>query len=109
MTACVIAVTATMMLLPKSQNELMRLFSIAALEPAGGLLPRDPAGAAISIHQATDPQEPLLAGDWRGTFGHKNVAAGVMAMLLFLGICIVRSGAWLSGAVDHRPWFAVSV
>ena len=52
-----------------------------------------------AIHQATDPQEPLLAGDWRGSFGHKNVAAGVMAMLLFLGIYIARSGALLSGAV----------
>ena len=50
-------------------------------------------------HLATDPQEPLLAGNWRGAFGHKNVAAGVMAMLLFLGIYIARSGAWISGAV----------
>ena len=40
----------------------------------------------------------MLAGDWRGAFGHKNVAAGVMAMLLFLGIYIARSGALLSGA-----------
>jgi O-antigen ligase len=31
-------------------------------------------------------------------FGHKNMAAAVMAILLFLGIYIVRSGAWLSGA-----------
>ena len=33
-----------------------------------------------------------------GSFGHKNVAAAMMAMLLFLGIYIVRCGAWISGA-----------
>ncbi|XIA66574.1 O-antigen ligase family protein [Bradyrhizobium sp. TZ2] len=97
LTVCVIAVTATMMLLPKSQSELMRWLSIAAL----GLLAVCYLGILLApqfaIHQPTDLQEPLLAGDWRGAFGHKNVAAGVMAMLLFLGIYIVRSGAWISG------------
>ncbi|MBR1209094.1 O-antigen ligase [Bradyrhizobium sp. JYMT SZCCT0180] len=99
LTACVIAVTSTMLLLPKSQNELMRFLSIAALILLAvcylGIL----LAPQFAIHQATDPQEPLLAGDWRGAFGHKNVAAGVMAMLLFLGIYIARSGALLSGAV----------
>jgi O-antigen ligase len=52
----------------------------------------------LSMHLATDAQEPALAGNWRGSFGHKNMAAGVMAMLLFLGIYVVRSGALLSGA-----------
>jgi len=52
----------------------------------------------LSIHLATDAQEPALAGNWRGSFGHKNVAAAMMAMLLFLGIYIARSGAFLSGA-----------
>jgi O-antigen ligase len=98
LTACVIGVTATLMLLPKSQNELMRWFSIAAL----GLLTICYLGILLvphlSIHQITDAQEPLLAGNWRGSFGHKNEAAAIMAMLLFLGIYIVRSGAWLSGA-----------
>jgi O-antigen ligase len=97
LTACVIAVAATLLLLPKSQNELMRWFSIAALALLAicylGLL----FAPHLSIHQATDLQEPGLAGNWRGSFGHKNEAAAVMAMLLFLGIYIVRSGAWLSG------------
>jgi O-antigen ligase len=51
----------------------------------------------VSIHLATDTQEPHLAGDWRGSFGHKNVAAAIMAMLVFIGIYIIRSGARLSG------------
>lgn len=98
LTACVLAVAASMPLLARSQHELMRWFSVAAL----GLLAACYLGLLLapyfSIHQVTDPQEPLLAGDWRGTFGHKNVAAGIMAMLLFLGIWIVRWGAWISGA-----------
>jgi O-antigen ligase len=99
LTVCVIAVAATLMLLPKSQNELMRWFSISALALLAicylGLL----FAPNLSIHLATDPQEPGIAGSWRGSFGHKNEAAAVMAMLLFLGIYIVRSGAWLSGTV----------
>ena len=99
LTACVIAVAAALMLLPKSQNELMRWFSIAALALLAicylGLL----LAPNLSIHLATDAQEPALAGDWRGSFGHKNMAAAMMAMLLFLGIYVVRSGAWISGAV----------
>ncbi len=99
LTVCVTAVAATLMLLPKSQNEFMRWFSIAALALLMacylGLL----LAPNLSIHLVTDVQEPQLAGNWRGSFGHKNVAAAVMAMLLFFGIYIVRSGAWLSGVV----------
>jgi O-antigen ligase len=99
LTICVITVAAALLLLPKTQNELMRWFSIAALALLAvcylGLL----LAPNLSIHLATDAQEPALAGNWRGSFGHKNMAAGVMAMLLFLGIYVVRSGAWLSGAI----------
>jgi O-antigen ligase len=97
LTACVIAVAAAIMLLPKSQHELMRWFSIAALVLLvvcylGILLAPN-----VSIHLVSDTHEPQLAGDWRGLFGHKNMAAGIMAMLLFIGIYVVRSGAWPSG------------
>ena len=98
-----IAVAATLMLLPKSQNELMRWFSIAALLLLAvcylGIL----LAPNLSIHLATDTQEPQLAGNWRGAFGHKNVAAAMMAMLVFLGIYVVRSGAWISGARSSSP------
>jgi O-antigen ligase len=99
LTACVMVVVAAMLLLPKSQSELTRWFSIAALVLLAicylGIL----LAPGLSIHLATDTQEPQLAGNWRGSFGHKNVAASVMAMLVFLGIYIIRSGAWLSGAI----------
>jgi O-antigen ligase len=97
LTICVIAVAAAMMLLPKSQTELARWFGIAALVLLvvcylGILLAPD-----FSTHLATDAQEPQLAGDWRGMFGHKNVAAAMMAMMVFLGIYVMRSGAVLAG------------
>ena len=96
-TVLVAAVTASLMLLPKNQSELARWFSISAL----GLLAVCYLGVLIvphlSMHLASDLQEQQLAGDWRGSFGHKNVAAGMMAMLLFIGIYVLRSGAWISG------------
>ena len=86
-----------MMLLPKSQNELMRWLSISALVVLVtsylGIL----FAPNLSIHLASDPQEPGLAGNWRGLFGHKNLAAGVTVMILFLGIFAIRCRAWLSG------------
>jgi O-antigen ligase len=76
----------------------MRWFSVAALLLLAicylGLL----FAPNLSMHLATDAQEEALAGNWRGAFGHKNVAAAVMAMVLFLGIYVARSGAWFSGA-----------
>jgi O-antigen ligase len=97
LTACVIVVAASLMLLPKSQDELMRWLSIAAL----ALLALCFLGVVLvphlSVHLATETQEPQLAGDWRGAFGHKNMAAGMMVMLLFIGYYAMRSGALLSG------------
>jgi O-antigen ligase len=93
----VVVVVAAMMLLPKSQNELMRWFSIAALVFLATCYLGILLAPNLSIHLATDAQESGLAGNWRGVFGHKNMAAAIMAMLLFLGIYIVRSGAWISG------------
>lgn len=97
LTACVIMATAAMMLLPKTQNELMRYLGIAALALLGACYLGVLLVPQLSTHLATDTQEWQLAGDWRGVFGHKNVAAGIMAMLVFIGIYVCRSGAWLSG------------
>jgi O-antigen ligase len=97
LTATAAAVAAMLFFLPRSQSEMARWFSIAVL----GLLATCYLGIVfvphLSIHLATDLQEPLLAGDWRGVFGHKNVTAAVMAMMLFLGIYIVRSGFHIAG------------
>lgn len=96
-TVLVAVVTSSLMLLPKNQTELARWLSLAAL----GLLAVCYLGLLIvpqlSMHHAGDLAEQQLAGDWRGSFGHKNVAAGMMGMLLFIGIYVMRSGAWISG------------
>ncbi len=99
LTACVVSVAAALMLLPKSQGELTRWFSVAALVLLATCYLGNLLAPNLSIHLATDTQEPHLAGAWRGSFGHKNLAAAVMAMLLFLGIYVVRSGGRLSGGV----------
>jgi O-antigen ligase len=98
LTACVIAVASTLMLVPKSQTELMRWLSVAALALLAICYLGVVLAPNLSMHLAIDAQEPALAGDWRGSFGHKNAAAPVMVMLLFIGIYICRMGARLSGA-----------
>src|SRR4051794_33192860 len=45
----------------------------------------------LSIHQASDVAEPVLAGDWRGVFGHKNIAGPMMAIFVFIGIFLART------------------
>jgi len=97
LTACVIAVTAGLPLLAKSQHEFMRWLSIAALVLLAACFLGILLAPHLTIHLATDPQEPGLAGNWRGSFAHKNVAAAIMAMLLFYGIAFVRSGRWICG------------
>jgi O-antigen ligase len=97
LTASAAAVASMLFFLPRSQSEMARWFSVAVL----GLLAICYLGIVfvphLSIHLATDLQEPLLAGDWRGVFEHKNVAAPVMVMMLFLGIYITSSGFHVSG------------
>ncbi|QPF85898.1 O-antigen ligase family protein [Bradyrhizobium genosp. L] len=93
----VIVTMATCVLLPKSQAELMRWFGIAALVLLATCYLGVLLAPHLSIHQATDPQEPALAGNWRGAFGHKNIAAAMMTMLIFIGIYLFKAGSRLSG------------
>lgn len=53
----------------------------------------------LSIHQATDISEPVLAGDWRGVFGHKNIAGPMMVIFIFIGIFIARARNIALGSV----------
>lgn len=50
-----------------------------------------------SIHTALDITEPQLAGDWRGSFGHKNVASPVMTILVYVGIYLCAVGSFVMG------------
>jgi O-antigen ligase len=53
----------------------------------------------LAIHQANDLIEPELAGDWRGIYGHKNAAASVMAVLVYVGWFVARMQRHLVGAL----------
>jgi O-antigen ligase len=53
----------------------------------------------LTIHQANDLVEPELAGDWRGIYGHKNAAASLMAVLVYVGWFAARMQWRLSGAM----------
>jgi O-antigen ligase len=53
----------------------------------------------LTIHQANDLIEPEIAGDWRGIYGHKNAAASLMAVLVYVGWFVARSERPLSGAM----------
>ncbi|MDQ0559778.1 O-antigen ligase [Rhizobium mesoamericanum] len=53
----------------------------------------------LAIHQATDALEQSLAGDWRGHFGHKNVAAAAMVYAVFFGLYLAKAGHGRVGMV----------
>jgi O-antigen ligase len=53
----------------------------------------------LAIHQASDLGEPELAGAWRGIYGHKNIAAGVMAVFVYAGWFAARMGRPLAGGL----------
>jgi len=97
LTAASAAVASMVFFLPRSQSEMARWFSVAVLALLATCYLGILFAPNLSIHLATDLQEPLLAGDWRGVFGHKNVAAAMMVMMLFLGIYIASSGFWTAG------------
>jgi len=98
LTMAVIAVAACLPLLPASRGEWRALLGLAAgtllaLCYLGLLLAPD-----LAIHGPRDLLEPGLAGAWRGVFGHKNAAAAVIAMLVFVGLAVFRSGQRATGA-----------
>lgn len=95
--SCVCAVAVSMPLLPRSPAEMIRWFSIAALIVLALCFTGVFLAGKVSIHQPTDFLESHLAGSWRGAFGHKNIAAAMMPMLVFIGIAAVRSGMVIAG------------
>jgi O-antigen ligase len=101
LTGSVLVMAACLLLLPDTQEELdlwlggSVLFFLVVCYLGVLLAP------SLSIHMPRDSIEPQLAGDWRGPFGHKNVAAPIMAMLVFVGIYLVaRRSLILGGAIS---------
>ncbi len=97
LTACVFVVAATLLLLPSSARELNRWLGVAVLTFLAVCYLGVMMTPHLAVHQATDVWEYHLAGDWRGVFDHKNTASAVMAMLIFVGVYLTRSGAALVG------------
>jgi O-antigen ligase len=85
-----------LLLLPYGREHFARLLALTAVVVLAACY----FGVAFmperSIHQLTDVAEPVLAGDWRGLFAHKNGAGAVMVMLIFIAIFIYRT--WHRGA-----------
>jgi O-antigen ligase len=46
----------------------------------------------LTIHQLTDLSETDIAGDWRGIYAHKNIAAAMMAVFVYIGWFVARTG-----------------
>jgi O-antigen ligase len=97
LTASVTALAFMIPLLPASRAQLNLCLAISA----GTLLAICYLGLLLipdyAMHTAQDTVEPQLAGDWRGAFAHKNIAAPVMATLLYLGIYLIRTELRISG------------
>jgi O-antigen ligase len=51
----------------------------------------------LAIHQPTDIVEPLLAGNWRGVFGHKNIAGPMMVNFIFIGLYVAKARSVVLG------------
>lgn len=96
---CAMVVAAMLPLLPDNSTDFRRWLAAGALILLllcyGGIM----LVPHLTVHLASDPVEAQLAGDWRGTFGHKNLAAPTMAMIVFVGLYLARSGAMLAGIV----------
>ncbi|MCP3411729.1 O-antigen ligase [Bradyrhizobium sp. CCGB01] len=95
--ASVTSLAMLLPLLPPTQRSFNRCLGIAAL----ALLVLCYLGVFLapqySIHTALDVTEPQLAGDWRGSFGHKNVASPVMTILVYVGIYLSAVGSFVMG------------
>ncbi|WP_183242737.1 O-antigen ligase [Bradyrhizobium sp. cir1] len=95
--ASVTSLAVLLPLLPPTQRSFNLCLGAAAL----ALLALCYLGVVLapqySIHTALDVSEPQLAGDWRGSFGHKNVASPVMTILVYVGIYLCAAGSFVMG------------
>ncbi len=93
----VILLAAALPLLPSNLKRFCDLtasvvIAVLALCYAGVLLIPQ-----LSIHQPTDTIEPLLAGNWRGVFAHKNIAGVMMVNFIFVGLFVAKARNALVG------------
>ncbi|KKB78410.1 polymerase [Devosia soli] len=95
--ALVVLSASAVLLLPRDNAQFAKLVGFCIFFAVGlsyfGVL----AVPARGIHQATDAAETALAGDWRGHFGHKNVASAAMAFAVFFGLYLMKTRSYWAG------------
>jgi O-antigen ligase len=98
-TLITLAIAGMVLLVPRNVRQFSSVLSVAVLIVLAlcyyGVLFRP----SLSIHQSTDFAEPLLAGDWRGVFGHKNGAGATMVVFVFIGLFVARQRNIFLGAL----------
>jgi len=97
--ASVTSLAVLLPLLPPTQRSFNLCLGAAALVLLALCFLGVVLAPQYSIHTALDVTEPQLAGDWRGSFGHKNVASPVMTILVYLGIYLSAVGSIVMGPV----------
>jgi O-antigen ligase len=97
LTASVTSLAVMLPLLLPTQNNFNQCLGFAALLVLALCYLGIFLAPNLSIHSAKDVAEPFLAGDWRGSFAHKNIASPVMTILVYLGIYLTATGALLAG------------
>ena len=85
-----------LLLLPRSEEGFAKLLGVGVLAVLAltyfGVL----AWPDRAIHQSTDALEGALVGDWRGHFGHKNMASAAMVLAIYCGLYVIRTWSrWL--------------
>ncbi|WP_449396889.1 O-antigen ligase family protein [Devosia riboflavina] len=97
--ALVVLSASAVLLLPRDNAQFARLVGFCIFFAVGlsyfGVL----AFPARAIHQATDAAEAALAGDWRGHFGHKNVASAAMGFAVFFGLYLMKTRSFWPGLI----------
>jgi O-antigen ligase len=87
----VILLAAALPLLPTNLRRFSELAAVAVIM----VLALCYAGVVLipqrAIHQPYDVIEPLLAGNWRGTFAHKNIASAIMANFILIGLFVAKA------------------
>ena len=106
MAAIVCTAASVMLILPRDERHFAAMLAactgiVLALCYVGVIL-----FSRYAVHQFTDELEPLLEGDWRGLYSHKNTAGTVMVVAVLFGL-YVTSFANYGSVFGHVATFFV--
>jgi len=91
---------SALLLLPRSEEGFAKLLGVGILAVLALAYFGVEALPDRAVHQSTDAVEGALAGDWRGHFGHKNVASAAMVIAIYCGLYVARTWSrWLGLAL----------